>query len=384
MPCLDDGANNCRNIIPSRIRRKTALVDADSVLKDKLHTMVEIRLKEEDEESIGSSNFVTFSHSAAPQPISRRTMVLVRKIERSTRAGYIQRDVTFFVESATIGSPIDEGTKSELWIVSSSLSSKLMVSVLMMIPINISVARLGASGQDISSDPCIRIRSAARHVFKDDEFTIMSPPASLVSAKNKNLQLRGIPLSFAPRSSLVEGTISSKKAPSIGRPPRDCNCQSEIDICSLRSAHHIATTVISEQGNMKSVFSTKRSAKISKRSTKVSTKRSPKVFRKKSAKISKRSAKVSMKRSAKSPRGPPRSPRRIPKGLYEKVRQNLQEFLQISKRSAKVSMKRYTKVSTKKSAKVSKKRSAKFSTKRSTRISKRSAKVSTKLSTPQA
>ncbi|KAI5677329.1 hypothetical protein M9H77_08279 [Catharanthus roseus] len=48
-------------------------------------------------------------------------------------------------KSVTIGSQIDEGTKSVLWIVSSSLSPKLMASVPMMISINISVAKLRAS-----------------------------------------------------------------------------------------------------------------------------------------------------------------------------------------------------------------------------------------------
>ncbi|KAI5657419.1 hypothetical protein M9H77_26212 [Catharanthus roseus] len=99
-PCLDDGANNYRSIIPSRMRRETTfLVSCDSVLKAKLYTIVETRPKEEDEESVGSSNFVTFLHGTTPRPISRQTISLVREIERLIRVGYIQRDENISVEN---------------------------------------------------------------------------------------------------------------------------------------------------------------------------------------------------------------------------------------------------------------------------------------------
>lgn len=62
--CLDDGVNNCHSIIPSRMRRKIIfLVNYDSVLKDRLHTIMEKKSKEEDKGSVQSSNFVSFSNS---------------------------------------------------------------------------------------------------------------------------------------------------------------------------------------------------------------------------------------------------------------------------------------------------------------------------------
>ncbi|KAI5662967.1 hypothetical protein M9H77_22290 [Catharanthus roseus] len=99
MTCVDDSANNCLSIIPSRMKRKTTLLlNCISVLKAKFHTIMETRPKAK--ESVGSSNFVKFSNSTAPLPISRQLMVLVREIERSIKAGYIQRDANIFVKKS--------------------------------------------------------------------------------------------------------------------------------------------------------------------------------------------------------------------------------------------------------------------------------------------
>ena len=63
--CLEEvDANECRSKIPSRMKRKTTLVvNCDKVLKAKMHTIVQTRCKEEDEESVGSSYHVTTSQS---------------------------------------------------------------------------------------------------------------------------------------------------------------------------------------------------------------------------------------------------------------------------------------------------------------------------------